>query len=74
AVAIKSINVQGTDVHVRIHGYPGHSYQLQACSNPTAGGWANVGSAVSGTDMDIDFAQPGDAGNRSRFYRVTVGP
>jgi autotransporter-associated beta strand protein len=74
AVAIKSLNVQGTDVHVRIHGYPGHSYQLQACSDPTAGGWTNVGSAVSGADADIDFAQPGDAGNAKRFYRVVVGP
>jgi len=74
AVAIKSINVQGSDVHVQIHGYPGHSYQLQACNDPTAGGWADVGSAVSGTDADIDFTQAGDAGNRSRFYRVSVGP
>jgi hypothetical protein len=74
AIGIKQFAVQGPDVKVSIHGYSGHTYQLQARDSLDSGSWTNVGSPVSGADADIDFTQAGDAGNAKRFYRVVVGP
>jgi autotransporter-associated beta strand protein len=74
AIAIKQFAVQGSDVKVRIHGYSGHTYQLQARDSLDSGSWTDVGSPVVGADADIDFAQAGAAGNARRFYRVVIDP
>ena len=74
AIAIKQLAVQGSDLKVRIYGYSGHTYQLQARDSLNSGSWTNVGAPFSGADADIDFTQAGDAGNAKRFYRVVVGP
>jgi autotransporter-associated beta strand protein len=74
AIGIKQFAVQGPDVKVSIHGYSGHTYQLQVRDSLDSGGWTNVGSPVSGAAADIDFTQAGDAGSAKRFYRFVVGP
>lgn len=74
AIGIKQFAVQGSDVKARIHGYSGHTYQLQARDSLDSGSWVNVGSPVTGVDADIDFTQVGDANQAKRFYRFVVGP
>ncbi|HEY8902516.1 MAG TPA: LamG-like jellyroll fold domain-containing protein, partial [Chthoniobacterales bacterium] len=74
AIVVKQFAVQGSDTKVRLHGYSGHTYQLQVRDSLGSGSWSNVGSPVSGGDADIDFTQAGGAGNPTRFYRVVVDP
>jgi autotransporter-associated beta strand protein len=74
AVAIRRLAIEGADVKMSIHGYPGHVYQLQVRDRLTSGTWTNAGAPVSGADAEIDFTRPGDAGRGSCFYRVAVDP
>jgi autotransporter-associated beta strand protein len=73
-VAISSLSTQGTDVILTIHGYQGHSYQLQTRQSLASGDWANLGLPVPGADAPIAFTHPGGNAGASGFYRVVVSP
>ncbi len=51
---------------------PGHTYQLQTCTDLASGPWQSVGEPVLGTGSPIIFETPYDSSEPRRFYRILV--
>ena len=51
---------------------PGHSYQLQTCTDLASGLWLDVGEAVSGDGTPVIFETPYDPAEHRRFYRILI--
>ena len=51
---------------------PGHSYQLQTCSDLLSGPWLDVGDPVDGTGAPLQFSTPYNPAEPSRFYRIVI--
>jgi hypothetical protein len=74
AIRIEQVSMINSDLHILIHGYPGHGYQLQeAFGGNLSASWINVGGAITGTNMPVVFVTD-VLSNRQGFFRVTVSP
>lgn len=73
-VRISSAATSGTNFVVTMTGYTGHAYQLQYRDSLASGSWQNLGAAVAGADVPINFNHTGGAGAGLRFYRVAISP
>jgi len=72
SVRIESVEVNGADVVIKIHGYEGHAYQLQYRDELSVGTWQFTGLVVTGENVPISFVYTNGAGALRRFYRVAV--
>jgi hypothetical protein len=70
-VKVKQLTKNGAGATVTIHGYPGHTYQLQRSSSLTSDNFMNVGDPVNCTsEQDIPFLDL--FGGPEGFYHVVV--
>jgi autotransporter-associated beta strand protein len=69
---ILSASRSGTDFTCTIHGYVGHSYQLQHAA-ALSGPWTNAGTSRQGGGAVLTFTHTGPAAAKG-FYRVLVSP
>ena len=51
---------------------PGHSYQLQTCTDLAAGLWQDLGEPALGDGTPIIFETPYEASELRRFYRIFI--
>lgn len=61
----------GTTFTCTVHGYNGHTFQLQRADSP-AGPWTNAGSSQPGAGAILTFTHTASAARG--FYRVAVSP
>lgn len=59
---------------LKIHGYPGHGYQLQTSTTLLPDGWSFIGNSEDGTDALITFDGPIEPEDPGTFYRILVNP
>jgi len=74
AVRVDSAAVSGEDFTLTIHGYAGHSYQLQYRNDLVNGVWEDIGSPVIGAETTISLTHSGGATISQRIYRVALDP
>jgi hypothetical protein len=72
--SLSSPAVVGSDFHVSIQGYIGHTYQLQGSDELASGQWHSVGATASGNDALLLLADAGGANAPQKFYRVLIDP
>ncbi|HMP81811.1 MAG TPA: carboxypeptidase regulatory-like domain-containing protein [Verrucomicrobiota bacterium] len=58
---------------MRLSGAPGQNYTLQMSTNPASGGW-NTLYVTNNPNVGSYLVRDPNATNRSRFYRVLIGP
>ena len=69
-VKVSSATRSGDVITIKMHGYEGHSYQLQKSTSLTADSFVNVGSRKYGEDAELTFTD--SEGAPKAFYRVVV--
>jgi len=74
AVKISSCSMEGNALLITIHGYSGHSYQLQSSLNLQDGSWQNSGAPVPGNNEPITITVPDVAKASRSFFRFVVVP
>lgn len=70
---ITSVAKIGSDFICTCTGYIGHAYQLQV-SQTLTDGWTDVGAAVTGAGVPIEWTVTNGATGTAKFYRVLVTP
>jgi hypothetical protein len=71
---LSSPAVGGSDFHVSIQGYIGHSYQLQSSDDLASGQWQSIGATAVGNNALLLLTDAGGATNPQKFYRVLIDP
>jgi autotransporter-associated beta strand protein len=71
-VALSSFGKSGNTFSATIHGYSGHTYQLQKSTSLAT--WQNVGSSQSGNTGSAVVLSDTNATSSAVFYKVAVGP
>jgi hypothetical protein len=73
ALAILSLNVQGTDVLARFRTIAGKTYVIEHNDNPGLNNWTEV-RTLTGTGDAMEAIDPGASSSVQRLFRVRVGP
>jgi len=71
---VDSCQVTNADFTLTMHGYSGHTYQLQYRNDLGTGSWQNISSPVIGADTGFTLTHSGGAAGGKGFYRVSVSP
>jgi hypothetical protein len=71
---VDNCQVTSADFTLSMHGYSGHTYQLQYRDDLGTGSWQNISSPVNGADAVFTLTHSGGAAAGKGFYRVSVSP